>query len=936
VSESDSSSDPCPEPGPTGFTAPGVEELNARLPQFEFIEQIGLGGMGAVYKARQPKLNRFVAIKILPRVENDDFGFAERFEREAQSMAQLSHPHIVPVYDFGETDDGQLYIVMEYVEGADLHQLIHGGQLTPAHFFSWIPQICSALEYAHDHGIVHRDIKPANILINLEGQVRVADFGLAKLTTSDRKNGSLTHKSLSMGTPDYAAPEQIDAAREVDGRADIYALGVVIFQMITGKVPRGAFRNPSEENPAYDAQLDAVVLKAMQSDPADRYQHATEISTALEKIQHKPVPDTAAIPVAALVPDKNPSRLIGLAAIVSVSLIAIIAIIMAMVPSSPPSVSREQTAGATPSVEEKIDQSAGPEAESTTPQITAPPGPDGKSKPKPKPKPILKTEQKIADASSAKPTPPPAADKPNSEPNRKPVPPGPNTNLAGAPKPQLNGDRFPNKPKRRMFGKRPHDPLNSTTVRAGGDALPEASEEEIPDEVAEVQARFEELFAETVEAPYAESIASLDRFYLNYLDTAEASAQAAAALDDLVALRAERQRIEANEPMPEIDADDTPAELAERRAVYREQVAGFEATRAAQEHQLGQAYLDKLDSIRDDLTREGKTDEALSVRAFRDRFAASHSDGAGETIVEATPVEPAEPAAVSEARAAGRRVITVPAGDTGALRSAFAEQQDGDFILLEPGTFPGDAATTRAFALRKADLTLYGQRSTIENGLIVVGSDVTIVGVSTPNLSIGIAGTNNVRVDAIIKDSRFETVTCHNGSRSQIRNSIAMISLDERARVDIFKCTIVPTTPRVIDQAALLVGADTHIDIEGSIITSPGDTIRIAADGPTHCKIVDSTITGIRPISIELEDGSYELTSSQRKLAELNIELDNIDRTSPRFVAPESGDFRTSASASADTDEPPVHGAFIGSDGWPIADTPPDTTNTSTETPIAQ
>ncbi len=918
-----SDSEPSPDPGPTGFTAPSVEELNARLPQFEFIEQIGLGGMGAVYKARQPKLNRFVAIKILPRVENDSFGFAERFEREAQSMAQLSHPHIVPVYDFGETDDGQLYFVMEYVEGADLHKLIHGGQLTPAHFFSWIPQICSALEYAHDRGIVHRDIKPANILINLEGQVRVADFGLAKLTTTDRKGGSLTHKNLSMGTPDYAAPEQIDTEKEVDGRADIYALGVVIFQMITGKVPRGAFRNPSEENPAYDAQLDAVVLKAMQSDPADRYQHATDISTALEKINRKPAPDTAAIPVAVLVPDKNPNRLIGLAAIVTVSLVAVIAIVMAMNPSPPSSPLNEQVDNAEPSAEKKTDRPASHDSEPTDRQTQRPSKAETDSKPKP--------EQKVASTSPSKATPQKEQHKTTLKPEKAPDPQGPNTTLTGAAKPPLTGERLPNKPKRRMFAKHLTDPRSPDAPASNDPAQPRTPEEKIPAEVAEVQVRFEELFAETIETPYAESIANLDHFYLNYLDTAEATAQTSAALDDLVALRAERHRIEAGEPMPEIDTDDTPAELAARRAVYREQVAGFNAARAAEEHQLGQAYLDKLDSIRDDLTREGKTDEALAVRAFRDRFAATHNTA--ETIVEEIPEDVTEPAAVTEARAAGRRVVTVPAGNSSALSAAFSDQQAGDFILLQPGTFPKGPATTSPHTLREAGITFYGQHSDVENDLIAVGSDITIAGLRTPNLSVGVADTNNVRVDVVVENCRFEEATCHNGSRSHIRNSVGLIFLDERARIKITNCTIVPTNTRVVDQPALIVGADTHVDIEGSIITSPGDTIHIAADGPTHFKIVDSIITGVRPISIELEDGSYEVTSNQRRFAELNIELKNIDRSSPRFVAPESGDFRTTDAASAPADQPPTQGAFIGSDGWPIVATPSDATDVRSESP---
>lgn len=274
------------------YTPRTVEDLNERLPQYEFIELIAVGGMGAVYKARQPKLDRLVAIKLLPKMPDDKYGFGERFEREAKAMAKLSHPHIVPIFDFGETEGGQAYFVMEFVEGADLHQLIHGGQLTIAHFFGWIPQICSAIQYAHNQDVVHRDIKPANILINREGNVKMADFGLAKLTgakpawdpDSENPEPEQINDAVSMGTPGYAAPEQFDKDSQVDARADIYALGVVMYQFLTGKMPVGAFPMPSEINPHIDIRLDEVVMRAMQEDADDRFQSITEISERLTTI----------------------------------------------------------------------------------------------------------------------------------------------------------------------------------------------------------------------------------------------------------------------------------------------------------------------------------------------------------------------------------------------------------------------------------------------------------------------------------------------------------------------------------------------------------------------------------------------------------------------------------------------------------------------------
>lgn len=268
-----------------------VEALNELLPQYEFIELIAVGGMGAIYKALQTKLDRLIAVKILPKMDHDQYGFAGRFEQEAKAMAKLSHPHIVPIFDFGETETGQAYFVMEYVEGADMLQLICGGQLTLAHFFGWIPQVCSAIQYAHDQEIVHRDIKPANILIDKQGNVKMADFGLAKLTgtppirnpedeTSEEDSG----EDISMGTPGFAAPEQFDNDSEVDGRADIYALGVVMYQMLTGQMPVGAFPMPSECNPHIDIRLDEVVMRAMQQDAEDRFQTISEISDRLNNI----------------------------------------------------------------------------------------------------------------------------------------------------------------------------------------------------------------------------------------------------------------------------------------------------------------------------------------------------------------------------------------------------------------------------------------------------------------------------------------------------------------------------------------------------------------------------------------------------------------------------------------------------------------------------
>ena len=170
-----------------GFAAPSPEELSARFPQFDIVELVGQGGMGAVYKARQPTLDRFVALKILPPEVEDDPAFAERFKREAQALAKLSHSSIVTLYDFGEAD-GLYYFVMEYVDGANLRQTIAHGGLTPPEALAIVPQICDALQVAHDEGVVHRDIKPENVLIDTRGRVKITDFGLGVCAAGDLRH----------------------------------------------------------------------------------------------------------------------------------------------------------------------------------------------------------------------------------------------------------------------------------------------------------------------------------------------------------------------------------------------------------------------------------------------------------------------------------------------------------------------------------------------------------------------------------------------------------------------------------------------------------------------------------------------------------------------------------------------------------------------------
>jgi serine/threonine protein kinase len=264
-------------PGPR--TAPDITQLAPHFPQLEILELLGMGGMGMVYKARQLRLDRIVALKILPVDSQQHPSFAERFNREAKALAKLNHPGIVDVYDFGQTGE-YYYFVMEYVDGMNLRQLLNGQTITPHQALELVVQICTALQYAHDEGVVHRDIKPENIMLNKKGQVKIADFGLAKLM-GNAPDTALTMSQAAMGTLNYMAPEQRQNAQGVDHRADIYSLGVVFYEMLTGEVPMGRFEPPSKRVHV-DVRLDEVVLRALKREPARRYQQASDVKTDVE------------------------------------------------------------------------------------------------------------------------------------------------------------------------------------------------------------------------------------------------------------------------------------------------------------------------------------------------------------------------------------------------------------------------------------------------------------------------------------------------------------------------------------------------------------------------------------------------------------------------------------------------------------------------------
>ncbi len=307
-------------------------ELAPHFPQLEILECLGRGGMGVVYKARQKSLNRFVALKLLAPERVADATFAQRFTHEAHALAALNHPHIVTIYDFGQAG-GFYFLLMEFVDGVNLRQAMKAGRFTPEQALAVVPPVCAALQYAHDHGIVHRDIKPENLLLDKEGRVKIADFGIAKIlgapvanpvgrdsvepsnerseasgasisgpgqdahsvraasvgshgSTESRPTGEAIFAASAAGTPQYMAPEQ-KAHRATDHRADIYSLGVVLYELLTGELPADKLQPPSRKV-QIDVRLDEIVLRALETKPELRFQTAGEFRTQVETVVSTP------------------------------------------------------------------------------------------------------------------------------------------------------------------------------------------------------------------------------------------------------------------------------------------------------------------------------------------------------------------------------------------------------------------------------------------------------------------------------------------------------------------------------------------------------------------------------------------------------------------------------------------------------------------------
>ncbi len=592
---------PSPDPGSGGaFQAPTVEAMNAIVgDRYDVLEILGASGMGAVYKARQPRLDRLVAIKLLPPLPDDPngkFNYAERFEQEARAMAKLSHPNIIAVYDFGEAPDGQLYFVMEFVDGVDLHQAIQTGEVSQEHVMAWIPQVCGALEYAHEHGMVHRDIKPANIMISREGQVKVADFGLVKVLGS----GQTQVTQMNMGTPDYAAPETFDVTAEVDRRADIFSLGVLMYELLTGTVPRGHWEAPSIKKPGVDERLDAVIARAMQNDREKRYPRVSQVSSAISEVTSTPKKSgprammTATGPVGVkaggtgrvnlttspvtvkaepsaeaeamrldVERQKKRARTIAIASwsigLLAVAVFALVVVQRGQVAEPAPIVA--QTSVSEPEPTPKREPVRKPK-----PVTPEPSNPTITPEPKPEPAPTIPEEpEKPAEEIVV-------AEAPKMEPPTEPTP---------APEPIV--DR-------------------------------EAQRQEVAARLAEIEAEFAPRYAAEVDAPYQ---AKLDEMHQSYLEGLGRMLKSVASKPNVANIvQAEIQRVRDGKPLPTAD----PPEIRKPRALYRELLGKLEAERAIGWRPLLEAHLAALNQASNQFVARGIVEPTAAIREAREPF----------------------------------------------------------------------------------------------------------------------------------------------------------------------------------------------------------------------------------------------------------------------------------------------------------------------------
>lgn len=605
---------PAPPPKTTGgswrWEPPKPEELQLLLPQYEIHALVGRGGMGAVYKGTQLSLDRPVAIKLLPpAIEQQDSAFAERFKNEAKLMGRMNHPAIVSVYDFGRTTDGQLYFVMEYIDGTDVQRMIaREGRLPPEHALAVTAHLCDALGYAHKHGVVHRDIKPSNVLIDMDGRVKVADFGLAKLTNSAQNSG-LTQTGMAMGTPDYVAPETLTLGVEVDGRADLYAVGVMLYQMLTGDIPRGMFKMPSQKIPSIDPRFDGIVRRALEHDREERYQSSLEIRRDLDVILTTPLATPGQSSSAALPKQAAAAQPAAQASSNG----------RTVVPSSRnPASAPQHRAG--PQFEPPVQAPARSESSSTLPYVIA--------------------ALVMLAAGGWYITHPQAAHETDEVTEPVTPPPNPFETPGTAPTPPVRPlSVTPPKPPPPVG-----TPPKTVTPAPTPPVKPPPSSVSIADRLADMESQFQNDFEREVNTSYSDLITTLGVNYVAAIDRAITEADRARRSAESAALNEEKQRFTTHKFMPSIDPASLHSSVVKLRSTYRGAEKSYAVEKDRKSLPLYDKYIKDLETLTSQLDSQGRVADASRVRIKRDDVLARRKQRAAKLPAGASVPPPTAPA----------------------------------------------------------------------------------------------------------------------------------------------------------------------------------------------------------------------------------------------------------------------------------------------------
>ncbi len=614
-------SDPLPQselpeaPQPAAWEPPSLETMGKQLPQYEFVGVLGRGGMGVVYQARQITLDRFVAIKVLPPgAEDDEINFSERFIAEARSMARLSHPSIVHVHDFGATAEGLMYFVMEFVEGTNVEDVLaEKGSIPPKLAVHLMGQICDALGYAHEHNLIHRDVKPSNILVDREGRVKVADFGLAQ-------EGVGHDDGPSMGTPEYAAPELTRVGVQIDHRVDLYALGVMLYQMLTGEVPKGEFLPVAVQKPDVDRRFDKIILKAMAWDLHQRYSSASDIkrdllaalkpegsADAAEDSKEKKKKELPPFQAASTRKRGAPAFVVFAPWVIVVGLVALAFGLIRKNDDGPPP---------------NVDPSAAPPVFGSAPVQTLPTG-NPNQPPKtesgeaaaepdsPKPSPDAQgkpsTPKQLASNSTAASKgemPPEEFWKPSdgkTPPPKDPAPAPPKTQTRETPDQPMVASAPTDKPT-----PAPSAPPKNTT------SLPEVSDL-VKKHIAQLQKEFDADRETMLNEAYYPKANTLKQQYEAALQRVLTKATTSGDDATAAAVQLELQTLTDDRAIPQQDGPSTPPELRELRGVYRTERNAIRDSLPNLLKPLYDGYIQKLDKLHRDLLQVGRAGDAQHV-----------------------------------------------------------------------------------------------------------------------------------------------------------------------------------------------------------------------------------------------------------------------------------------------------------------------------------